>query len=73
MSRRQVGWLRYLSRFHYVWENRKGVNNIADPLSRNPALLNLVMLESAIGPAEELKQKVRDGHAKDLSFSTLKK
>lgn len=69
LSRRQVGWQQFLSRFHYQWEYRKGVYNIADPLSRNPALMNMVIHDSALGPAEELKQEIKEAYAKDPWFS----
>ena len=38
LSSRQVQWQEFLSRFHFAWEYRKGVHNVADPISRNPAL-----------------------------------
>ena len=49
LSRRQVGWQALLSRFDFQWEYRKGANNIADPLSRSPALmLNVVAHHEAL-------------------------
>ena len=42
LSRRQVHWQQSLSRFDYKWEYRKGCANVADPISRNPALLHWV-------------------------------
>ncbi len=38
LSRKQARWLEYFSRFHYEWLYRPGRVNVADPLSRNPAL-----------------------------------
>ena len=38
LSSRQVRWQEFLARFHFEWEYRKGVHNVADPISRNPAL-----------------------------------
>ena len=38
LSSRQVRWQEFLARFHFQWEYRKGVHNVADPISRNPAL-----------------------------------
>ena len=38
LSSRQVRRLEILSRFHFAWEYCKGVHNVADPISRNPAL-----------------------------------
>jgi hypothetical protein len=42
LSRRQARWQLFMARFHYTWEYRPGKNNIADPISRNPALLAAV-------------------------------
>lgn len=68
LSRRQVGWQQFLSRFDYRWEYRKGVYNIADPLSRNPALMTTVIHQSPSGPSQELLQKIREGYSKDPWF-----
>ena len=68
LSRRQVGWQQFLSRFDYQWEYRKGVYNIADPLSRNPALMTMVIHQSPGGPSQELLEKIRAGYAKDPWF-----
>ena len=38
LSRRQARWMEYFARFHYNWQYRPGRINMADPLSRNPAL-----------------------------------
>ena len=38
LSRRIARWMEFLSRFHLVWQYRPGRANMADPLSRNPAL-----------------------------------
>ena len=38
LSSRQVRWQEFLSRSHFAEEYRKGVHNVADPISRNPAL-----------------------------------
>ena len=38
LSRRQARWVEFLSRFNWRVEYRPGVSNIADPISRNPAL-----------------------------------
>ena len=43
LSRRQARWMEFLSRFHYVWEHRPGRCNVADPISRNPALAAVVV------------------------------
>ncbi|KAK9808466.1 hypothetical protein WJX73_009373 [Symbiochloris irregularis] len=42
LSRRQCRWQEFLSRFHFSWEYRPGRTNVADPISRSPAFLNLV-------------------------------
>ena len=39
LSRRQVRWSEYLQMFTYKWLYRPGKSNIADPLSRNPAVV----------------------------------
>ena len=36
VSRRNARWLDFLSQFDFVIEHVKGVNNVADHLSRNP-------------------------------------
>ena len=38
LSRRQARWMEYMARFDYEWQYRKGRLNVADPISRNPAL-----------------------------------
>ena len=35
---RQARWVEYLQRFQFTWRYRPGKNNVADPLSRSPAL-----------------------------------
>ncbi len=37
LSRRQVRWQEFLSRFHFRWEFVPGASNVADPLSRMPS------------------------------------
>ena len=41
LSRRQVGWVEYLERFHYQWKYIPGRENVADPLSRKPNLYGI--------------------------------
>ena len=36
LSRRQVRWQEFLSRFHFEWKFIQGAKNMADPLSRRP-------------------------------------
>jgi hypothetical protein len=38
VSRRLARWIEFFSRFNLVWQYRPGRANMADPLSRNPAL-----------------------------------
>jgi hypothetical protein len=38
LSRRMARWLEFFSRFKLVWKYQPGRANVADPLSRNPAL-----------------------------------
>ena len=38
LSRRQVRWMEFLSRFHFEFRYKPGPTNIADPISRNPTL-----------------------------------
>ena len=39
LSRRQAQWRKFLCQFHFKWEYRPGRNNMADPVSKSPALL----------------------------------
>ena len=49
LSRRMARWMEFLSRFHLVWQYRPGRANMADPLSRNPALaLGLAVAWAAV-------------------------
>jgi len=68
LSRRQVGWQQFLARFDYTWEYRKGIYNIADPLSRNPTLLSTMIHGTPEGPSQELLQRIKEGYAKDSWF-----
>ena len=38
LSRRLARWVEFMAQFEYEWEYRKGRNNVADPISRNPTL-----------------------------------
>ena len=40
LSRRQARWSEYLQRFDFEWEYRPGKQNIADPISRAPSLID---------------------------------
>ena len=37
LSRRQTRWVEFLLRFHMKWTFKKGAENPADPLSRDPS------------------------------------
>ena len=67
LSRRQVGRQQFLSRSDYEWEYRKGADNIADPLSRSPALMNIVF-ERLGQPSQELREAILKGYAHDPWF-----
>ena len=67
LSRRQVRWQACLARFVLECESRKCAYNIADPLSKHPALMSLCMTDLA-RPSEELLAAVRQSYAKDPWF-----
>ena len=47
LSRRQAQWSQYLQRFRPMeWVYKKGSTNVADPLSRHPALVSAVLAAS---------------------------
>ena len=48
LSSRQVRWQHFPSRFDFQWEYRKGCHNVADPISRNPALYAMLAQLHAI-------------------------
>ncbi|KAJ9520145.1 hypothetical protein QJQ45_030070 [Haematococcus lacustris] len=50
LSRRQVRWMEELSRYKYEIKYIPGATNVADPISRNPALANEVALTSSSSP-----------------------
>ena len=50
-------WQAFLVRFDFEWEYRKVAYNIADPLSRNPALMNVCMA-ALDPPSQELLAKI---------------
>ena len=43
LSGRQVRWVQFLQRFDMEWVFRPGRNNVADPLSRDPTFLQVVI------------------------------
>ena len=65
-------WQAFLSRFDFEWEYRKGVYNIADPLSRNPALLNMQMCKDGFGQTSQaLRDSIKLSYAQDPWFHDL--
>ena len=68
LSRRQVRWQQFMSRFDFEWEWRKGVHNMADPLSRNPALLNTLQ-PSGAPPSVTFLERIAPAYAQDPYFS----
>jgi hypothetical protein len=68
LSRRQVRWLQFMTRFDFKWEWRKGVDNMADPLSRNPALLNTLQSTNA-PPSVSFVERIASAYAQDPFFA----
>ena len=69
-SRRQNRWLEYLQQFEpgIEWQHRAGRTMIADPLSRNPALLSLAfcpLLLSTAEPRNDLLARIKQGYEHD--------
>ena len=46
LSRRQARWSEKLQEYHFEWQYRPGKHNVADPVSRSPALLAALQLEA---------------------------
>ena len=68
LRRRQVRWQQFLSRFDFQWQWKQGKANVADPLSRNPALLNSIQSYSLHSPADDFLAEVSNGYDKDPHF-----
>ena len=47
LTRRLERWVQFMSQFNYTWVYRKGADNVADPLSRSPALMLYTVLQYA--------------------------
>ena len=45
LSRRQARWFEKLQEYNFQWEYRPGKHNIADPVSRSPALCSMLQQE----------------------------
>jgi hypothetical protein len=73
LSRRQVRWQQFLSRFDFQWVWRKGAHNVADPLSRHPAFLNsLLTLDSPhrdAPPSLAFLDRIATSYSQDPLFS----
>jgi hypothetical protein len=67
LSRKQARWLEYFSRFHYDWLYRPGRVNVADPLSRHPALLMLQAHRGAT-PQPHIAHEILAGYEADTWF-----
>ena len=66
MSRRMARWVQFLAQFQVTLKYRKGTTNMADPLSRSPALLNCMLLavkqsewQSTLASRERAKESRR--------------
>ena len=77
LSGRQVRWQQFLSRFDFQWEYRKGLCNVADPVSCCPSLHALVAEESdsddgdvsgSVSVSAQFLQRIRDEYANDPYF-----
>lgn len=64
LSRRQVRWMEFFSRFHYKWEYRPGRINVADPISRVHA--QLFALRAAL--QSDLPTSIIHGYTMDPWF-----
>ena len=81
LSRRQVRWQEFLSRFDFKWEYRKGSANVADPISRCSSLMcTLMSMLAEWAPAGAgdpsvpggLLRQVENGYASDEWFADEK-
>ncbi len=65
LSRRQVRWLEYLSRFHHTWEYRPGRTNVADPISRIHAALARVAASTTAPYKSDLPTLIQASYISD--------
>ena len=72
LSGRQVRWLQFLSRFCIQWEWRKGISNIADPLSRIPCL-NSFTASQMQTPSDQLLDEIQEAYVHDPYFKDSRK
>ena len=72
LSRRQVRWQEFLSRFDFKWEYRKGSAHVADPISRCSTLMSMLAEWAPAGddsvPGGLLRQII-NGYASDEWFA----
>ena len=54
---RQARWQEFLSRFHFKWEYRQGVNNPADPLSRRHDLNCCLSFDRQFAHSMQVRQE----------------
>jgi len=73
LSGRQIRWGQFMSKFNCQWEWRKGVANVAAPLSRNPAFLAVVHSSVLGTPSEEVLELLRQGSSHDPYFEDMRK
>jgi len=75
LSPRQVGWVEFLQQFPIKWVYSKGVDNVADPLSRlNTFYLSVLQVEEASIdlpplPLHSLLDSIRAGYKSDPVFA----
>ena len=50
LTGRLARWQQFLTQFNFTWQYRKGCNNVADPISRNPALLCCLFQMMVLNP-----------------------
>jgi len=72
LNRRQARWSEYFQRFKLLWQYRPGRNNVADPLSRNPAFL--IAIGSGADSLSSVGEAIKAGyvlasHVVDDSFA----
>jgi len=82
LTRRLARWMEFLSPYKFKWEYRKGRHNVADPISRNPALISSEVEEIAavllawtipgIPPQQDFMAKIKKGYKEDPEMSKPK-
>ncbi len=59
LSRKQARWAEFLSRFHITWQHRSGKLNVADAISRNPALMAVTRGQQSV------RDRIRAAYSQD--------